>query len=84
MFSECANPLCRVEFDYGQGQFFRFRKAPLADGKPANTHSIQHYWLCGECAKIYRLEYQHDRGILLKPNYENAVPAGEPLQVGVA
>src|SRR3974377_2124977 len=58
MISECANPSCRIEFVYGRGQFFRFRKAPREDGCPANIHSVQHYWLCHECARSYRLDYE--------------------------
>jgi hypothetical protein len=84
MFSECTNPSCRAKFDYGRGQFFRFRKAPREDGQPANTHSVQHHWLCGECARIYRLEYVYDRGILLKQHYEDVMPAKKLLLVGVA
>lgn len=84
MFSECANPFCRVEFAYGQGQFFRFRKAPLEDGQPANTHSIQHYWLCGDCSELYRLEYRCNAGVFLRPSYEIARPARDPLLVGAA
>lgn len=84
MSFECANPSCRVEFDYGQGQFFRFRKAPRMDGQPANTHSIQHYWLCRECARNYRLEYHRDRGVLLMASFFNVRSANEPLLVGAA
>ena len=84
MFSRCANPSCRVEFEYGKGQFFRFHKAPGEDGRPANTHSIQHYWLCGECARTYCLEHQQDRGVLLRASYENNLPPQELLVVGAA
>jgi hypothetical protein len=84
MFSECANPSCRVEFDYRQGEFFRFRKQQLKDGQPANTHSVQHLWLCGNCATIYRLEYEPGKGILLRPFSENAMQPGLPQLVAVA
>lgn len=83
MISKCANPSCTVEFEYGKGQFFRFHKAPGEDGRPANTHSIQHYWLCGECARIYCLEHKRDTGILLRTSYGIATPAEEPVLVGV-
>jgi hypothetical protein len=62
MFSECANPACNAKFDYREGRLFRFHKRPLDNGQPANTHSIQHLWLCCSCAKVYRLEYDQDRG----------------------
>jgi hypothetical protein len=84
MFSECANPECRAEFDYRQGKFFRFRKPQRKDGQPANTHSVQHFWLCGSCARIYRLEYEPGRGILLRPVQENVMQPGLPLLVAAA
>ena len=34
MFSECANPSCRVKFDYGKGQFYRFYKRPEQTADP--------------------------------------------------
>jgi hypothetical protein len=83
MFSECANPSCRVEFNYRQGQFFRFRKQQLGDGQPANTHSVQHFWLCGSCARTYRLEYEIGRGVVLKPFSEYAIPSGRSQLIGV-
>jgi hypothetical protein len=76
MFSECANPACRAPFDYREGTFFRFRRQPLNDGQPANTHSIQHLWLCGSCSKTYGLEYEQGRGILLRPLIGNAIQLG--------
>lgn len=84
MFSRCANPSCSVRFECGKGQFFRFRKAPGADGRPANTHSIQHYWLCDECARVYRLELHEDRGVLLRVSDKDKLPLQEPLVVGAA
>ena len=84
MISECANPSCRIEFEYGRGQFFRFRKAPKEDGRPANIHSVQHFWLCHQCANSYRLDYEQNKGVLLKPSYRSSIPASEPLLVGAA
>ena len=56
--------MCRVEFNYRQGAIFRFRKQPLEGGQSAYTHSIQHFWLCANCARIYRLELKHGRLLL--------------------
>jgi hypothetical protein len=77
MISECANPQCRAEFDYRQGEFFRFHKELQDDGRPANTHSVQHFWLCGRCAGMYRLEYAQGKGIFL------TLLVGNGLQPGV-
>lgn len=72
MFSKCANPSCKAEFDYRQGRFYRFHRRPLDDGQPANTHSVKHFWLCGECCETYHLKYAAGRGVLIELNFEHA------------
>ena len=72
MFSKCANPSCEAEFDYREGRFFRFHKRPLDDGQPANAHSVQHFWLCGNCSDIYHLEDAQGGGVLIRLNFESA------------
>jgi hypothetical protein len=81
MFSECANPACRAEFDYRQGQFFRFHKRYLDDGQPANTHSIEHFWLCGCCSETYCLEQARGGGILIRLRFEKALGAGSAQMI---
>lgn len=66
MFSICANPACHTEFNYRQGAIFRFRKQSFDDRQPIKNDSFQHFWLCGVCADIYRLEYRPGQGVLLK------------------
>jgi hypothetical protein len=66
MFSVCANPDCQATFDYRQGQLFRFHKDHPVNEKPPNTHSVQHFWLCGVCCDIYTLEYRNGCGVLIK------------------
>jgi hypothetical protein len=66
MFSKCANPDCGMPFDYRQGQFFRFPKNPEKVGLGANTHSVQHFWLCDECRACYFLEYREGCGVLIR------------------
>jgi len=75
MFLDCANPECSSEFDYRQGCLYRFHKQPL-DGHPANTHSVQHLWLCKECARVYRLDYEPCRGIFLRASVETGGQTG--------
>jgi hypothetical protein len=76
MFSECANPACGAEFDYRQGQFFRFHKRSLDDGQPANTHSIEHFWLCGRCSETYYLQNAGGGGIAIRLRFEKALGTG--------
>ena len=72
MFSKCANPFCGAEFDYRQGRFYRFHQRPLDDGQPANTHSVEHFWLCGKCCETYCLAYAQGGGVLIQLNFENS------------
>lgn len=65
MFSKCANPDCGLPFDYRQGRFFRFHKNAVA-GEIANTHSVQHFWLCGICRERFTLDYKDGMGVLIK------------------
>ena len=68
MISRCANPACLAEFDHGKGQLFRF---PMrANDRPANTHSVQHFWLCVNCCESYSLEHVENRGVALRPRAE--------------
>jgi hypothetical protein len=65
MFSACANPECRVAFDYSEGRFFRFHKSHLPGEAPPNTHSVQHFWLCGKCCEEFMLEYVEGQGVVM-------------------
>ncbi len=68
MISRCANPVCLAKFDHRKGQLFRF---PMrAKDRPANTHSVQHFWLCADCSKSYSLEYIENHGVALRPRAE--------------
>jgi hypothetical protein len=66
MFSVCANPDCQAPFDYRQGRLFRFHKHHPAGERVPNTHSVQHFWLCGVCCGAYALEYRDGYGVLIK------------------
>jgi hypothetical protein len=65
MLSVCANPDCKMPLDYRGGRFFRFHKACGQEGNPVNTHSVQHFWLCADCAATFVLDYQDGRGVML-------------------
>lgn len=46
MVSKCANPKCTKQFiRLDGGRIFGFRI----------SHSIEHFWLCRQCAKDYTL-----------------------------
>ena len=66
MFPHCANPNCTASFgSFREGLFFRFRRAQPASEKPVNHHSVEHFWLCKDCAEEYTLEYRDNRSILI-------------------
>lgn len=64
MFAACANPDCRLSFNYQEGRLFRFHKAYQPSQRPPNTHSVQHFWLCRNCSAKYTLQYA-ERGVML-------------------
>jgi hypothetical protein len=84
VFSTCANPACRGKFNYRQGAIFRFRKQLINDGQSARNDPFQHFWLCANCAEIYRLEYLVGQGVLAKRIDEDTVKRGLPRLVAVA
>jgi hypothetical protein len=75
MVSKCANPTCGATFDHREGRLFRFPKRPNQAG-PANTHSVQHFWLCGNCFPDYLLEYHDGVGVALTRRFERAPTPG--------
>jgi hypothetical protein len=62
MISHCANPDCVAPFEGGGGRFFRFpRDRSKRGGAWANSHAVEHFWLCPRCAGVYTLEDLGDR-----------------------
>jgi hypothetical protein len=76
MFSECANPDCHILFDYREGRFFRFHKEYPCGETPPNTHSVQHFWLCGKCSELYTLGNEEGRGIVMRHRPEISIHRG--------
>lgn len=66
MVEFCANQDCHEPFDYRHGRLFRFHKDCPVGGKPPNTHSVQHFWLCSACCDAYTLEYREGWGVVIK------------------
>ncbi|MGA3294166.1 MAG: hypothetical protein ABSE45_09330 [Candidatus Acidiferrales bacterium] len=84
MVSKCANPDCSATFDHRRGKLFRFPKRSLQGDRPANTHSVQHFWLCGECFEAFFLEYHESHGVTMKPHVEKAPASGSPKVIAAA
>jgi len=83
VFTRCANPACERPFDHRQGKFFRFPRGTRDGELPPNTHSVQHFWLCGDCCEIYTLSYRNDEGVVITPLLETASRREVPRLVTV-
>ncbi len=57
MVSNCANPACGKPLHYlREGRVFLFHFAECApDSAAAGSPRLEHYWLCGDCARRMRL-----------------------------
>ena len=78
MLSRCANTQCSKPFlRLREGKLFLVETSRLA--KPGESASppfvrarqqqrqVEHYWLCDECAGIWTLVYDKERGLALTP-----------------
>jgi hypothetical protein len=66
MFAKCSNSDCGVPFDYREGQLIRHCK-PLLDGQsPADHPCVEHFWLCGNCSRLYVFENERGPGMKIK------------------
>jgi hypothetical protein len=76
MLSTCANPDCAVPFDHRSGRFFSFHRSSIEGHVAANTHSVQHFWLCKSCCEVFTLEYASGLGVMIRQPHR--VPVGQP------
>lgn len=84
MFSVCANPDCQFPFKCQEGRLFRFHKEHAPGEPPANTHSVQHFWLCAQCCREHTLEYRDGRGVLIRQNPEVVTEPGTSRWIAAA
>jgi hypothetical protein len=78
MLSHCANSQCRKPFlKLRDGKLFLVEvnrvSRPGDSPRPAvlrarlQQRSVEHFWLCDECATRWSLIYDRDQGIVLTP-----------------
>ena len=66
VFPQCANSECTASFGkLREGNLFRFRCVHAAGDSPANSHSVEHAWLCAKCSESYTLEYRSNQTVLV-------------------
>ena len=67
MLSKCAHPACFAQFRYlREGRIFKVQMP--ATGPNYKTHRIEHFWLCVECAKAYKLVLENGH-VRTRPMY---------------
>jgi hypothetical protein len=67
MVDYCANPECKKPLHYlREGAVFIF-DVPEAESREPNSHRLEHYWLCGNCSAVHRLERTVNNEVRLVP-----------------
>jgi len=78
MLSRCANSQCLKPFlRLREGKLFLVETARLKKPGEAATppfvrarqpqRQVEHYWLCDDCASVWTLIYDKERGLALTP-----------------
>ena len=73
MLSRCANSQCCKPFlKLREGKLFlvetdRVTRPGESRGARQLRRSVEHYWLCDDCATRWTLVYDRERGVALEP-----------------
>jgi hypothetical protein len=74
---KCANPACPSRFrKLNQGKLFLVDTQPLESSEARRTrsrgqsHRVEYYWLCDQCAFAFTLSYEKGRGVVAVPRIE--------------
>jgi hypothetical protein len=78
---KCANRDCGAPFRYFRdGRLFAFelsgRRPSEAEKSTADHHSVEHFWLCGQCASTLTLILEPNRGVVARPLPCNGASSG--------
>lgn len=93
MLSRCANSNCSKPFlKLREGKLFLVETERLMkSGESAvppfvrarqQQRCVEHYWLCDECAKLWTLAYDRERGVALSPREKPAAPSVQITALG--
>jgi hypothetical protein len=67
MVSHCANPSCNKPLHYlREGKVFLFSSTNTSGDKSETFQRMEHYWLCGNCARDFTLTMDGENGIQLE------------------
>jgi len=76
MISKCANPTCSRPFHYLRGgrlYCFELRPGNSTSARPASRVTV-YFWICEQCCTALTLEFDTERGVLLKETWEKSPP----------
>ena len=66
MVNQCANPVCHKELHYlREGRVFLFSRRNSSFDNHKLPHRLEHFWLCGDCSKAFKLEMDDTNGMKL-------------------
>jgi hypothetical protein len=88
---KCANPSCISVFDWlTGGKFFRFHRNPDSltavqgrENGQSNSHHVEHFWLCERCSRIYTLDHDPDKGVLMRMLWPELPEAKDEMRLPV-
>lgn len=93
MLSQCANSQCSKPFlKLREGKLFLVETERLArsgESMPPFVRArqqqrlVEHYWLCDDCAVLWTLVFDRDRGVSLAPLRRRAVKVSTPAAASV-
>lgn len=66
MVNHCANPVCHKPLHYlRDGKIFLFSHKRTDGNNSKLPLHLEHYWLCGTCAKEWKLDSDGNNGVKL-------------------
>ena len=81
---KCCNPDCQAPFDYRQGRLMRVSRPAIHGNGCAKHKTVEHFWLCGACAKQFVLEHHHGAGVTLRSREPRPAAKAQPEFVSAA
>lgn len=80
MVNHCANPACKKQLHYlRDGKVFLFSTKKSSEKSSKLPYRLEHYWLCGDCAKLWTLSMDGDCEVKLVENSRKRARAHFPI-----
>ena len=76
MITSCANPTCNKPFHYLRGgRLYCFELRPGVLGASQRRRLAVYFWICEQCSDPLSLEFDTERGVLLRQSWEKKAAA---------